>query len=141
MRLFVFKECCMGSLSGTNGKSKPKRKPKDDRPFRYINHDLSKSQQEDLQGLFEAGEWGEQDIDKLVGEGYAYKLSRDTRGGGFRAHLIDTEESSPDYNACLAGRGATPAAARYALLYRHFVLAPDGWGVLDSSSEGTAFFG
>lgn len=111
------------------------------REFRFINHDLTIEQQADLEGYFEAGEWSFDSIIPLVEDGFAFKLSRDARGGGFRAHLIDHTEGSPDFNACLSGRGATPLAALYALLYRHLVLAPDGWATLDSGQGSSPFFG
>lgn len=123
-------------------KKKPKRKASDAKPdFRFINHDLSAEQQEDLAGYAEALEWDGSVVDKLVEEGYAYKLAIDPQGRGFRAHFIDTVNVSPYYNVCLSGRGSTPFDARYALLYRHLVLAADGWHVLDSGEDTPSRFG
>ena len=122
-------------------KKSSNRSSADVREFRFINHDLTAAQQEDLAGYFEAGEWSFDSVVPLVEQGFAFKLSQDARGSGYRAHLIDHTEGSPDFNACLSGRGATPIAALYALLYRHFVLAPDGWAALDGGNGSSPFFG
>jgi len=109
--------------------------------FRFINHSLSKEDQEQLAGYLEAGEYTIEDVFQAVESGYAFKLSPDSYGGGYRSHFICLDEASADFNACLAGRGATPIDAIYALLYRHLVLAPDGWSQLDSSTGSPKQFG
>lgn len=131
----------MGSLSSTNGKNRPKRKAKDEPAFRFINHDLTPEQKNDLAGYVESGEWDDDTVGGIVERGYSYKLSPDARGGGFRAHFIDLDPASADYNTCLSGRGSTPRNARSALLYRFVVLAPEGWGVLDGGGGDVGEFG
>lgn len=130
-------------MSPDNYDSKRKKAKKgnnDAREFRFVQHSLSTAQQEDIQGYLDAGEWSFQDVVDCVQRGYAFKLSPDTHGGGYRAHLIDTDEKSADYNSCLTGRGSAPIDAIYALLYRHLVLAPEGWGVLDDNRTGRPKF-
>lgn len=131
----------MGSLSKTNGGGKKGAAKKTDREFRFINHTFTTAQEDDLLGYAESDAWGWDDIRGLVESGYSFKLARDSQGGGFRAHLVDNEPGSPDFNTCLSGRGSTTTDAVLSLLYRHFVLAEDGWGVLDEAKKPTKRFG
>lgn len=131
-------------MSPDNHNSKQKKPRKGNtnaREFRFVQHSFSTAQQEDIQGYLDAGEWSFQDVVDCVEGGYAFKLAPDPNGGGFRAHFIDTDEKSADYNSCLTGRGAVPIDAIYALLYRHLVLAPGGWGVLDNGGQSRPKFG
>lgn len=117
----------MGSLSGTNGKEQRKKGTKNEQAFRFINHTLTTAQRDDLRAMDVGTEFPAEMVDELVVEGYKYSLSLDRGNQTFVASLTDRDEQSPFYNACLTGRGSTPANARAALLYRHVVVAQLDW--------------
>lgn len=120
----------MGSLSGTNGKSKPPKKAsKND--FRFINHSLSKSDEEWLEAADLDAEYDFTLVCDLVAEGYKFSLSHDERNQTYVASLTDRAEGSAFYNSCLTGRGASAIDALHALLYRHVHLAQGDWAFFD----------
>lgn len=120
----------MGTLSGTNGKSKPKKKVTPHAEFRFLNHSLSSDDKERLRALDIDVEYPLAEFLALAGTGYKVGLSYDERGSCFVASLTDREKTSTFYNACLTGRGSTIAMAVASLLYRHNTLAQGEWGAL-----------
>lgn len=131
----------MGTLSGTNGKSKPKKEVSNAPKFRFINHAFDKQQREDLAAMDVGVEFPTEVVDGLVAEGYKYSLSFDAGNQSFVASLTDRDDASAFYNVCLTGRGSTPSNARASLLYRHFNIAQGDWSALDQvpSSERPDF--
>jgi hypothetical protein len=130
------------SVSGgeaANGKSRrvTGRKPE----FRFINHDLSAAQADELEALDLEAEFTIQDVLLAAQDGYSFMVAPDARGGGFRAHLIDEREGSEHAQRCLSGRGSTPLNAVAALFYRHVVLAQEDWSFFADDARSTPKFG
>lgn len=118
-----------------NGKSKTKGgKQASEPPFRFINYDLSKGDKDWLRAADCEAEFSAEMVEDLVREGYKFSLSLDARNQSFVASLTDRAEGSSFKNSCLTGRGASPSAARHALLYRHFHLAGGDWSYFGSAA-------
>ena len=107
-----------GNAAKSNGK---------DRPFTWINYDLSSKDKEWLSSADVASEFPAGMEYDLVVEGYKFSISLDARNSCFIASITDKDDKSPYYNHCLSGRGSTPAHARTSVLYRHVVLAQGDW--------------
>lgn len=127
----------MSSYADKNGKSKPKKKVTPDVKFRFVNHTLTAADKEWLDAADLAAEFPASSVDELVTSGYKFGLSHDQKHNTFVASLTDREPTSPFFNACLTGRGSTPADARYAVLYRHLQLASGDWSVFDTGDGGS----
>lgn len=130
------------SISGgdaANGKSARATKSKPE--FRFINHDFTVEQQQDLEAYDLETEVTLQDILAAIANGYDFKGAADAKGGGFRAHLIDARPDSPHYMRCLSGRGSTPFNAIASLFYRHLVLAQEDWSFFAEGGSGPPKFG
>lgn len=125
-----------------NGKSKPKTEKRNDAPtFRFISHNFSTRQLEELEEFLAAGEFSQVDLGELVLQGYKFSLSFDDKNSCFIASLTDRQAGSPSENSCLTGRGSSALAAQYALFYRHFALASEDWTFFDQprSDPGQKF--
>lgn len=113
-------------------------KPKAGTPkFRFINYELTMPDKEWLADADVETEFPADLVDDLVMEGYKFSLSVDQRNSCFVASLTDREAGSPFENCCLTGRGASPAAARISLLYRHVHLAAGDWQYFNQGSTGS----
>lgn len=125
----------MGSLSKTNGKSKPPKERKNEREFEFVNYTLTSADKEWLERADCGAEFPLDSVLELVHEGYKFSLSPDVKNASYVASITDREQASEHFNRCLTGRGATPIDAWHALAYRHFVVARDGWHVFASSGN------
>lgn len=101
----------------------------------WVNYDLTSKDKEWLSSANVASEFPPGMVDDIVFEGYKFGLSPDARNSCFVASLTDKVEGGAFYNHCLTGRGATPAAARISLLYRHVVLAQGDWSFFHQPSN------
>jgi hypothetical protein len=105
--------------------------------FRFLNYTLTKEDLDELRSLDLEAEFPRTLVDELVLEGYKFSLSHDARNATFVASITDRAPSSAFQNACLTGRGSTPATAWYSLAYRHFVLATDDWSFFGDGQDDT----
>lgn len=128
----------MARYEDKNGKSKKETK-KDEPIFRFINCDLLAKDVEWLEACDCEKEFPAEMVEELVFEGYKYSIGYDARNQCCIASLTDRGDGSPYKNCCITGRGATPADARYALLYRHVVLAQGDWSLLDKGDQQKQF--
>lgn len=127
----------MGSLSGTNGKSKPEKKRGGAPAFRYLNHDLSQEQVAVLKAMDIAAEYPWSEVSPVVAAGYKFSLTLDMKNACYIASLTDKQPGSAYENVCLSGRGGSPEKAFAALLFRHRELSSGEWGVLEQEAEAS----
>jgi hypothetical protein len=126
-------------VASKNGKKETKTNVP---PFRFINYSLSTKDLDKLRSLDMETEFPYRVIDELVMEGYKFSLSYDDKNACCVASITDRQPASSFYNACLSGRGSTPANAFAALLYRHLVLAETDWSFFgESDTTGSSDFG
>jgi hypothetical protein len=124
-----------------DGPPQKKRKAKTDErqkpKFRFIQHDLSKSEKEHLWGMDAEAEFPIDRVLELVAEGYSVKISHDEYHHCFTASFTDASAGSPFENSCLTGRGSSPVDAWHAVAFRHFHLAAEDWAyfVLDDITD------
>lgn len=101
----------------------------------WINYDLTSADKEWLSSAELDVELPASLVDDLVMEGYKFSISSDARNNCFVASLTDKFTGGAFENHCLTGRGATPAAARVSLLYRHVVLAQGDWAFFNQPAR------
>ena len=82
------------------------------------------------------GKWGLGDIERLVDSSYKFSWASDAEGDGAKATLTRQEDGEV---FVLTGRGGSPLAALYALLYRHLVIMGGDWANSRDESEGEFF--
>lgn len=99
----------------------------------WVNYDLTVSDKERLSDKELRSHLAGFDVESLVVEGFKYSCGVDTKNSCYIASLTDKSEGSLFRDHCLTGRGATPAAARISLLFRHLVLAEGDWTFFGSS--------
>lgn len=126
----------MGTLSGTNGRTKQASKSSPP-SFRFLNYSLNRKDIEWLEASDVDVDLPDTLVDELVTQGYKYSLSYDAGNVTYVAAVTDRSPDSAFQNVCLTGRGATPRDARVSLLYRHYVASAEDWAVLDSGSTAT----
>lgn len=103
--------------------------------IQWVNYDLRPEDKERLEDPDLVGELQGFNVDDLVVQGFKYSLAADAKNSCYVASLTDKSDDSAFHNHCLTGRGATPAAARISLLYRHLVLADGDWSVLHKAQD------
>lgn len=118
---------------GNEPKSNKSRSSAAKPTFRFVNYSLSASDRDELTALDCEIEFPHSTVEQLVMAGYKYSVSRDDKHSCYVASLTDRMAGSPFENACLTGRGESPANARSALLYRHFNVASEDWSAFGTS--------
>ena len=127
----------MSSYADKHGKSKGAVKPAQ-APFRFINYDLTAKDRAWLAETDLSVETPVQAMFEEVEQSYKFSLSYDAKHSCYVASLTDRGEASAFSNACLTGRGQTPADSIASLWYRHIVLAQRDWSFFAGVSAGVS---
>lgn len=118
------------SISGGEEANGRTRKPRKRSPeFRFIDHDLTVEEKDELRALDLDTELSPMMVFDLVDAGFTVKLAPDKKGGGVRCHLMDSDVDGSGDTFCLSGRGSQAVNAWYAVAFRHYVLAQEDWSV------------
>lgn len=95
--------------------------------YKFINLQLSLSEQSGLRALEFSEELGLQQIFDLVQEDIKFSLSENKDNHCFVASLTDRVQASDGNFYILTGRGSTPANAVASVLYKHIYVLQGDW--------------
>lgn len=94
----------------------------------FINHDLSKADEENLESMDLETEFPLVEmLEELSRDGYKVTFTPPDRSGTYLVTVMDRSEGSDTCGYALCGRGRSLVDAWYAFAYRHVVVFPNGW--------------